>query len=195
MPESKIELTHRLQRDGRWNEASAFRDRVRKERREAGDTRDVAGEKAWEAMAQQFPPLNKKELAARMALLTAAPAEPDATTEGVVQDAQGQPDEEAAGPDVGDFVVEGLPAGTGDVKADLLWAWNHIHAKVAPSDAPSGSAWYLIQWGRSEKTRDRFVALALKTFNQTADGHDRLRDDRSRQFELLKNLRIEFDDI
>ena len=141
MSEPKIEATHRLQRDGRWTAACEFRDRVRKERREAGDTRDVAGEKAWEAMAQEFPPLNKKELAERKDEMAAA-ADGPAETSGT----QGVMDEEPAGPDAGDFVVEGLPAGTGDVKADLLWAWNHIHAKVAPSDAPSGSAWYLLTW-------------------------------------------------
>lgn len=47
MPESKIEATHRLQREGHWDEASAFRDRVRKERHEAGDTSDVANKAAW----------------------------------------------------------------------------------------------------------------------------------------------------
>ena len=58
MNETKIELTHRLQRDGRWEEASTFREKLRRELREAGKARAVANDVAWARMADEFPPLS-----------------------------------------------------------------------------------------------------------------------------------------
>jgi hypothetical protein len=55
--ESKIELTERLRREGRWAEASKFKDSVLAERREKGFKRDEASNAAWEAMEQAFPPI------------------------------------------------------------------------------------------------------------------------------------------
>ena len=55
--ESKIEATKRLQRDGRWDEASAYRDQIRTELRDEGMTRKQAGETAWARMIEEFPPL------------------------------------------------------------------------------------------------------------------------------------------
>ena len=57
MSESKIELTERLRREGRWAEASKFKDETVKKLREGGMKRSDANEKAWEEMAQAFPPL------------------------------------------------------------------------------------------------------------------------------------------
>ncbi len=56
MRESKIGLTRRLMDEGRWDEASAFRDEVRRALRIQGKTRREAGEKAWEAVSERFPP-------------------------------------------------------------------------------------------------------------------------------------------
>ena len=56
MKESKIDLTHRLQKDGSWAEASAFKDDVKNRLRGKGLKRAEAGEKAWEAMALRYPP-------------------------------------------------------------------------------------------------------------------------------------------
>ncbi len=57
MSESKIELTERLRREGRWAEASKFKDETVKKLREGGMKRSEANEQAWEEMAQAFPPL------------------------------------------------------------------------------------------------------------------------------------------
>ena len=54
--ETKIEATHRLQRDGRWVEASVYREKVRVENREKGMKRKEANEVSWAAMIAQFPP-------------------------------------------------------------------------------------------------------------------------------------------
>lgn len=56
MNESKIELTERLRREGRWAEASKFKDTVLADYRQKGFKRDDASKAAWEAMEQAFPP-------------------------------------------------------------------------------------------------------------------------------------------
>ena len=57
MSESKIVATERLRREGRWDEASVYRDRVRKELRAQGKPREEAAEAAWQAMREKYPPL------------------------------------------------------------------------------------------------------------------------------------------
>ena len=44
--ESKIEATHRLQKDGRWDEASEYRCEQRQKYRDEGLTKKEANEKA-----------------------------------------------------------------------------------------------------------------------------------------------------
>lgn len=56
MNESKIVLTERLRREGRWGEASKFKDEALKELRAKGMKRDEASDAAWEAMEQAYPP-------------------------------------------------------------------------------------------------------------------------------------------
>ena len=60
--ESKIELTHRLEKEGRWEEASLVRDRVRQRLKREGKTRQEANEGAWQEMAKQFPPIPEGHL-------------------------------------------------------------------------------------------------------------------------------------
>ncbi|MHB8953845.1 MAG: hypothetical protein ACYC4U_12820 [Pirellulaceae bacterium] len=57
MNESKIELTERLRREGRWAEASWFKDEIVKKLRAEGMKRREAGEQAWREMAKAFPPV------------------------------------------------------------------------------------------------------------------------------------------
>ena len=56
MTESKIVLTERLRKQGVWDEASKFRDSVRKRLQSEGQSRREANERAWEAMAKEYPP-------------------------------------------------------------------------------------------------------------------------------------------
>jgi hypothetical protein len=55
--ESKIELTDRLRREGRWGEASRFKEQALKECRAKGLTGQEAKEAAWEATARAYPPV------------------------------------------------------------------------------------------------------------------------------------------
>jgi hypothetical protein len=55
--ESKIQLCERLRAENRWPEASLWKDAKVKELRAAGMPKAEAGEKAWEQMALEFPPV------------------------------------------------------------------------------------------------------------------------------------------
>jgi hypothetical protein len=57
MAESKITATDRLRREGRWEEASLWRDDKRKQLRAEGQTKTEANEASWQAMTEAFPPL------------------------------------------------------------------------------------------------------------------------------------------
>ena len=54
--ESKIQATHRLQKNGRWNQASLYRERERNRLRDAGWKRADAREEAWRLMIERFQP-------------------------------------------------------------------------------------------------------------------------------------------
>jgi hypothetical protein len=68
--ESKINATDRLRREGRWDEASAFRDAERQRLKGEGLSRQEAAERSWGAMIEKYPPLRPPE-----------PAEPQDTGE------------------------------------------------------------------------------------------------------------------
>jgi hypothetical protein len=57
MAESKITATDRLRKEGRWEEASLWRDDMRKQLRAEGHTKAKANEASWQAMTEAFPPL------------------------------------------------------------------------------------------------------------------------------------------
>lgn len=72
MTESRIELTERLRAEGRWAEASNFRETARADFRAKKMSRQDAVEAAWEAMAEAYPPLSVAEAPANPGALEAA---------------------------------------------------------------------------------------------------------------------------
>ena len=161
MTESKIELTHRLQREDRWNEASEFRDKVRSEQREAGRSRAEANEEAWSRMAGKFPPMP-------------SPKPSNNEMDGLFSDEVNDSD-----------LPSNLSSGDGNFETDLQWAYRHICSEVCREDAPNGAAWRLRQWGRDPDTTDKFLNWVAKTQLRHRDVDGRMRDDGRRQFELL----------
>ena len=57
--ETKIDTTHRLEKDGRWKTASRFRHKRRQELRESGMSKSDARETAWDEMTWRFPPVDQ----------------------------------------------------------------------------------------------------------------------------------------
>jgi len=121
--ESKIELTHRLQHEGRWSEASLFKDQTIKQLRSEGKTRSEAQEAAWEAMETQFPPLAPPdEPEPELTFSEQFDDMPASTPEAYFRDAT--------------WVYERLAV-----------------AGVKPGDAPSPGAWALLQWAKGNQDR------------------------------------------
>jgi hypothetical protein len=140
MTESKIELTERLRGEGRWAEASRFKDTALKDFRDKGMKRDEATATAWEAMATAYPPIGE-----------AAPETPDATA--------GKPSTEHDS-DIDallDRIGDGQPS---DLVRDTLWAYENLaNRRIKASDAPSCGAWALLEWAR--QYRNRFFEQVL----------------------------------
>src|SRR6188472_2584062 len=110
MTESKSVATDRLRREGRWEDASKYRDEKRAEFKASGMKRTAASNAAWEAMLAEFPPL---------------PA-PD------VNDAQ-RTDLKMIAAD-----LASAKASTPDPLRDAVWAYDHLgDDDLSPDDYPS----------------------------------------------------------
>ncbi len=121
MTESKIELSERLRRENRWDEASRFKDTAVKDFKSQGMKRTEATEAAWEAMAEAFPPLEPPEA------LSDAPGGCEGHDE---------PDDELI--DV-DALVAKQPH---DFNRDVQWVYTHLADRNAePENAPTAGAW------------------------------------------------------
>jgi hypothetical protein len=123
MTESKITITHRLEQEGRWAEASLFKDECISKLRAEGKTRRVAQQAAWEAMASQFPPREE----------AASPGDSEIISEELPAWSQ---DEEVC------FVRDAMWAYS-----------NLVQPAVQPKDAPSAGAWSLLRWAKQNEDR------------------------------------------
>ncbi len=56
--ETKAEAMHRLRTDGRWAEATEYRNAMREQFKGDGKTRGEAGDLAWAAMIERYPQPN-----------------------------------------------------------------------------------------------------------------------------------------
>jgi hypothetical protein len=124
MTESKIGATDRLRKEGRWEEASLWRDEKRKQLRAEGLSKAEANDDSWQAMIEAFPPLPVEEL-------------PTHETYETVELL-----------DIDDY--EDRP----DMSRDILWVYeNLVREGVNPEDAPSLGAWALLKWARENRNR------------------------------------------
>jgi len=131
-PESRSAATNRLHREGRWEEASIYRDNVRRELRAQKVPRTEANDRAWTAMIENFPPL-------------AVPAQAS------VADADPSIEEETI-----DFaaLLERTKGNRPDLDRDALWAYEQLDVITAtPDAAPSLGAWGLLKWARGNRNR------------------------------------------
>lgn len=130
MMESKIVATRRLQTEGRWIEASAFKDETIKQLRSGGMKKAAAGETAWKRMIEKFPPLNKTEGDLPSSQKGAA----DLQIEKLMQVASHQ-----------------VPT---NFTADVQWVYQHLDCHdLSTSNVPSSSALSTLKWARSNRTR------------------------------------------
>jgi hypothetical protein len=168
--ESKIELTERLRKEGRWSEASVFKDAEVKRLRSEGVRSVEAKEQAWRLMAEKFPPLAQEDRLPIGQPLHAAFADPAPGARA----ASAATSATANGPDV-DAVLEKLDDGAPpDLVRDTLWVYQHLENKaVRPDQAPSRGAWSLLRWAREYRSRffEQFLPKTAKDADDSTD-HD-----------------------
>jgi hypothetical protein len=148
MTESRIGLTERLRREGRWEEAAKFKDVAIRDLRAKGIRKAEASEHAWEAMANAFPPLAN-------------------TGDGPPEAMAGEPlPPQQPGGTAPDIDVEALldrldnDRQPPDLIRDTLWAYENLENRwTKPEDAPSLGAWSLLLWAR--QYRNRFFEQVL----------------------------------
>lgn len=126
MNESRIVATERLRREGRWNEASSFRDDERRRLRSEGRSRADAIELSWRSMLAKFP-----------------------AVENVQHD-----DGMAAGRDERSLIVRLSAEAAPDLVRDAFWVYGNLDNKMAdPEEAPTLGAWSMLCWARGNRNR------------------------------------------
>lgn len=78
-----------------------------------------------------------------------------------------------------------------DFGPDIEWAYNNLgNVKITPLDAPSGTAWHILQYGR--EARAAFLKFCMDYFmkQKAKDAEDQeRRDDERRQMGFLEALK------
>lgn len=122
MIESKIVISNRLRKEGRWGEASLFKDDKIKVLRDSGMHRPEAQTAAWEAMEKQYPPIE-------------------------IPEADGSAVEFAP-----EAIALLPPGSLGDFIMDATWAYNSLELGDADiGSAPSAGAVGLLGWARGNR--------------------------------------------
>jgi hypothetical protein len=159
MLESKIAVTERLRREGRWTEASEFREQERQRLRQEGMGKEEAKEEAWRLMAERFP--HSSTMAPER---TASSDEMDdypAVPSGLV------PKE----------IFAAKPSK--ELTAAISWVADHICiADAAPEDAPGSMAWSLLKFARDNPSHFwKDIWTKLLPSKAQIEQQERFRDD------------------
>jgi hypothetical protein len=166
--ESKIELTQRLRREGRWSAASKFKDTVIKECRARGMKKAAAAEHGWEETEKAFPPLPTAQVTSGPATEARAPepSRPPTPTRSVGRRGHNGHDvPDLPSPSEEYIDIDALLERVGDrqppdLVRDSLWVYENLpNRKVKPEAAPGPGAWSLLQWAR--KYQNRFFEQVL----------------------------------
>lgn len=173
--ESKIVATRRLQQEGRWEEASAYKDAQIAELRASGLKRAEAQAEAWKRMTDQFPPLEKT---------SSQPEDSEAVAEASI------------GP-----TVEALLAGVEsdvppDLSRDVSWVFQVLDQPDIDSESvPSRSALSLLIWARENKNRF-FEVLLPKVATSFDNGLDQQVERQERKsIEQIQKILGQYQDL
>lgn len=168
LKESKIDLTDRLRREGRWAEASAFKDEVIREMRSFGHDRISAKEKGWEEMERLFPPL------------------PPAVEEEGPEAEEGSEEFPAVDEEAVEAMLDRADKGVSavDLFGDIRWVYSQLENKrVRPDQAPSAGAWSLLLWARKYQSRF-FEQLLPKALAKSPDDDEGVKREKRRVEEI-----------
>lgn len=120
--ESKLDIAKRLQRRPNWKELEAEKDAKIKQYREEGFTRSEAADKAWQDMAEKYPPVELFP---------------------TIEDSGEHSSQTAASSEAPQF------GNDGEFIAGALWVYSNLSRPVNQLDAPDDGAWALLVWARA----------------------------------------------
>ncbi len=150
MNESKIQLTERLRREGRWGEASKWKDERIKTLRAEGMKRNEASGQAWEELEQKYPPTATIEES-----MESPPADdPGDTTEEVASVPSGSCPFPASWGDIPD---------TAPFEVEVEWV--HQNRVLVVEERPGGS--HKLRWERARKPAPSYGAINLMEYAAT----------------------------
>jgi hypothetical protein len=171
MTESKIELTERLRHEGRWSEASQFKDEALRKLRSDGMTKADAADEAWRRMAAQYPPLAHIGEPVPEGPKTAT-ADPSPTQ--WPRDTEHDIDIDALLDRLGDR----RPS---DLIRDTLWAYENLaNRRIKANDAPSCGAWALLEWARQYRNRFFEQVLPKAMLNRPSEDEENVRREKTK---------------
>jgi len=151
MDTSKISLCDRLRAEGRWDEASKFKDAALREFKAKGMKRHEASDAAWEAMEKAFPPEEPEE-----------PPPADAPESVHVEEATRCVSDCSAGsptiPETWGEIPESAPF---DVEVD----WVHQNRVLVVEERPGGPS--RLHWDRARSPAPSYGAVNLMEFAAT----------------------------
>ena len=179
MNESKIDVTDRLRREGRWAEASKFKDAVVKELRAQGMKKIEAVEEAWRRMAEQFPSLKPDS----------DPRPGPGVDGGHPTGPQGEPPGDG-GDDEGVLLDPAEERESPDLVRDTLWAYENLENRQAkPDQAPGPGAWSLLRWAREYRSRffEVFLPKALAAKGRKEDDERKIPEE-ERSIEAIREV-------
>jgi hypothetical protein len=163
--ESKIELTERLRREGRWSEASRWKDQTIKELRAGGMKRAEASEEGWRRMAAEFPPLVAATAAEPQAESPAESSiEPSSSTaaRSIASSTSTNSSSTATTATIGDSIPDAW--GTIPAKAllEVEFEWVHQNRFLVIQERPSGPV--RLDWTRARSPAPSYGAIGLMQF-------------------------------
>ena len=168
MQESRIELTDRLRGEGRWSEASRFKDSVIRELRQQGMKKTEAADEAWVRMAAEYPAVAME-----------------------FPDNEGTPTFEQSD-DVESMLARLDSGGQPNLAHDTWWVYEHLDdSQVAAMDCPSLGAWSLLCWARQYRSRffEQFLPKLIKTNDRSGPSEEVVRPVRRSAEEIHAILR------
>jgi hypothetical protein len=121
MTESKITATERLREEGRWDDASKFREEVRRRLKAEGISRSQANEQSWTEMLAAFPP--------------AAPTETTNHAPEMMKE----------------LAAKTANVPTNLARDVMWVYANLDNVKATPADAPTMGAWSMLHWARCHR--------------------------------------------
>ena len=167
MQEHELKEYQRLRTEGRWSQASEFREAERQRLRLAGRSKQQARDESWAAMLVKFPPLEDNR--------TGSEPTPPSVDPNTLSDV--------------------IFAEDANYKQAVRWALRAIGLdpdKIPARQIPNPACLAMLRFAQTEKGRERFFLWVKQLDDEDAEGQQAkksFKDDQRTHFELIARVR------